>query len=374
MGRRFQEGFTALAERLGVPARALGYPVHPKIVVEHRSPERQRLLMSLFLQETAARGAIFHFAGFNVSFSHSEADVDRTLAACGEALRIVGDAAGRRQGRRAASRQAVPGSVQALVSTALRARLRHRAEELLPRARPGGRRRAPARVRRRVLARLGAAAVGHEGLRVSRLDARVSVRVPDVIPYQGRADLLARLDARPPDAVIALAPPPRPRALPLDRRPVHDQSRESVRGGWLSRVRSRRLATASSGSITRSTISARPARSAPATRPRWPRSSCRSASRRWIRSRPSIPRRCGSRLGLPANRPVVVYLPYPIKSNPPTFWLRHVYGPSSRVRRAVAVAATGKRRYWPHVSATGPTGAWSTPCGASAIGTAPRSS
>ena len=92
MGRRFQEGFTALAERLGVPARSLGYPVHPKIVIEHRSFERQRLLMSLFLQETAARGAIFHFAGFNISFSHAERDVDETLAACEAALRIVGDA------------------------------------------------------------------------------------------------------------------------------------------------------------------------------------------------------------------------------------------------------------------------------------------
>ncbi len=92
MGRRFQDGFTALAGRLGVPVRTVGYPVHPKVVVDHRSPETQRLLMSLFLQETAARGVIFHFAGFNVSFSHSEADVDRTLEACGEALRVIGDA------------------------------------------------------------------------------------------------------------------------------------------------------------------------------------------------------------------------------------------------------------------------------------------
>jgi glutamate-1-semialdehyde 2,1-aminomutase len=92
MGRRFQDGFTALAERLGVPARTVGYPVHPKIVIEHRSPEQARLSMSLFLQETAARGAIFHFAGFNISFSHTEADVDHTLAACEAALRIVGDA------------------------------------------------------------------------------------------------------------------------------------------------------------------------------------------------------------------------------------------------------------------------------------------
>ncbi len=92
MGRRFQEGFAAITARLGVPARCVGYPVHPKIVFEHRSPEVQRLAMSLFLQETARRGVIFHFAGFNLSFSHAEADVDESLKACAAALRIVGDA------------------------------------------------------------------------------------------------------------------------------------------------------------------------------------------------------------------------------------------------------------------------------------------
>lgn len=92
MGQRFLEGFTALAARLGVPVRAIGYPVHPKIVIDHRSPETQRLLMSLFLQESAARGVIFHFAGFNISFSHAEADVDATLEACASALGVVGEA------------------------------------------------------------------------------------------------------------------------------------------------------------------------------------------------------------------------------------------------------------------------------------------
>jgi len=92
MGRRLQAGFSALASGLGVPARMIGYSVHPKIVFDHPSPETQRLLMSLFLQESAACGAIFHFAGFNVSYSHSEADVDETLVACEGALQIVGEA------------------------------------------------------------------------------------------------------------------------------------------------------------------------------------------------------------------------------------------------------------------------------------------
>jgi hypothetical protein len=48
--------------------------------------------MSLFLQETAARGANFHFAGFNISYAHTEGDVDQTLEACAGALRVVGEA------------------------------------------------------------------------------------------------------------------------------------------------------------------------------------------------------------------------------------------------------------------------------------------
>ena len=40
--------------------------------IEHASPEVARLAMSVFLQECAARGAIFHFAGFNVSLAHAD--------------------------------------------------------------------------------------------------------------------------------------------------------------------------------------------------------------------------------------------------------------------------------------------------------------
>ncbi len=91
-GRRFQEGFGTAAARTGAPAECIGYPVHPKILIRHERDETRRLLMSLFLQETARRGVIFHFAGFNVSFSHSDADVDETLAACEQALRVVATA------------------------------------------------------------------------------------------------------------------------------------------------------------------------------------------------------------------------------------------------------------------------------------------
>ena len=91
-GRRFQGGFKRAATRTGLPVDCVGFPVHPKIVFRHAREETNRLLMSLFLQETGRRGVIFHFAGFNISFSHSDADVDQSLEACEAALRIVGEA------------------------------------------------------------------------------------------------------------------------------------------------------------------------------------------------------------------------------------------------------------------------------------------
>jgi glutamate-1-semialdehyde aminotransferase len=91
-GRRFQEGFRLAVAKAGVPAACIGFPVHPRIVFRHVKDETNRLLMSLFLQETARRGVILHFAGFNVSFSHSDADVDESLEACRAALGIIGEA------------------------------------------------------------------------------------------------------------------------------------------------------------------------------------------------------------------------------------------------------------------------------------------
>ena len=91
-GKRFQEGFKRVVGRTGVPAECIGFPVHPKIVFRHANNKTNYEVMNLFLQETARRGVIFHFAGFNISFSHSDADVDESLEACEAALRVVGEA------------------------------------------------------------------------------------------------------------------------------------------------------------------------------------------------------------------------------------------------------------------------------------------
>ncbi len=57
-----------------------------------------------------------------------------------------------------------------------------------------------------------------------------------------------------------------------------------------------------------------------------------------------------ARLGLPPGQPVVLYLPFPLRSNPQTFWLRHAYTPSSRASQALRVLLAGRREHQPHVA------------------------
>jgi hypothetical protein len=173
--------------------------------------------------------------------------------------------------------------------------------------------------------------------------------VPEMTSFQGRADLQARLEARAPDAIVALAPPPGPArcrwiGVQYMTNLVNPFGAEGVRACdrvlgyspfWLDHAVDYLGAAGALGAGDAADMAEK---FAPVGVPEMDQVEAID---------PAEVRR---RLGLPKDRPVVVYLPYPIKSNPPTFWLRHVYGPSSRVRRAVAVAATGRRRYWPHVA------------------------
>jgi hypothetical protein len=56
-----------------------------------------------------------------------------------------------------------------------------------------------------------------------------------------------------------------------------------------------------------------------------------------------------ARLGLPPDRPVVTFMPYPYRSNPQTFWLRWIYANPRRALQAAAILASGRHAYWPHL-------------------------
>jgi hypothetical protein len=55
------------------------------------------------------------------------------------------------------------------------------------------------------------------------------------------------------------------------------------------------------------------------------------------------------RLGLPAGRPIVLYLPFPLRSNVPTDWLRHVHAPSTRLEQALRMLLARRWEYRSHV-------------------------
>ncbi len=54
------------------------------------------------------------------------------------------------------------------------------------------------------------------------------------------------------------------------------------------------------------------------------------------------------RLGLPDDRPIVLYLPFPLHSNVQTPWLRHVHAPTTRLEQGARVLLSGRREYWSH--------------------------
>ena len=56
------------------------------------------------------------------------------------------------------------------------------------------------------------------------------------------------------------------------------------------------------------------------------------------------------RLGLPADRPIVLYLPFPLRSNVSAPWLSNVHRPSSRFVQGLRTAVGGPRAYWPDVA------------------------
>jgi len=105
-GERLRDGFNALARAagLGRHAECVGYP--PRTVITFADPAGgdPAVLKTLFLQEAITRGILLG-GGMNVSFSHDDDDVTRTLAAYEAALAEVaaavkaGDAARRLQGR-----------------------------------------------------------------------------------------------------------------------------------------------------------------------------------------------------------------------------------------------------------------------------------
>ena len=73
----------------GLPFVVDGFPCKPRLRCTDEDPERARLLMSLVLQQAAARGVLLHLGGENVSYAHGGAELYETAVALREGFAIA---------------------------------------------------------------------------------------------------------------------------------------------------------------------------------------------------------------------------------------------------------------------------------------------
>lgn len=87
-GQQLHEGFRAHCERLNVPAGFRGAPPVGQLVFSHPDRERNADLFLRFNAEVLKRGVMIYSVCYT-SFSHSEADIQKTVDAMGEALEAM---------------------------------------------------------------------------------------------------------------------------------------------------------------------------------------------------------------------------------------------------------------------------------------------
>lgn len=89
-GQQFQIGVNSAIAKLDLPAVCDGFNVKPRIrFTNPLTPERQNLAMSLFAQELAAHGVLWHPAGGNISAAMTEEDIELALLACDSAFVVT---------------------------------------------------------------------------------------------------------------------------------------------------------------------------------------------------------------------------------------------------------------------------------------------
>jgi glutamate-1-semialdehyde aminotransferase len=92
-GTKLMAGFAALGEAHGVPFRCEGLAPMSQPGFDYPDSALNADVWTLFLQETAKRGVLIRRGGLLfVTYSHTDADVDQTLAAVDDALGTVGQA------------------------------------------------------------------------------------------------------------------------------------------------------------------------------------------------------------------------------------------------------------------------------------------
>jgi len=88
-GRQFQDGVNVLIKGLYVPAVCDGFNVKPRIRFTCDTDKEGNLALSLFVQELALRGVLWHPAGGNLSAAMTEQDIEFALNRVEAAFLVV---------------------------------------------------------------------------------------------------------------------------------------------------------------------------------------------------------------------------------------------------------------------------------------------
>jgi glutamate-1-semialdehyde aminotransferase len=92
LGEFFISEFNKISEELEINVRMEGLPVRSSIICKNEKGQSSLLLKSLLYQETLKRGILFGPGYVFLSYSHSKKDIQKTLKACKESMKILKDA------------------------------------------------------------------------------------------------------------------------------------------------------------------------------------------------------------------------------------------------------------------------------------------
>lgn len=166
-------------------------------------------------------------------------------------------------------------------------------------------------------------------------------------PFHGPADLARHFRENPPDVVIALDPPP-----------AEITEAAQISWVWLQYSADIVFYPSPQGLIDADAVAATSPYWIDRLNERYPTPEIRQAleQKAQVVGVPELdaahridPEEVRRRFGLPGGRPIVLYVAFPLYSNPPSFWLRNVFRPSTRLGQGVRTILGRRWEYWEHV-------------------------
>lgn len=91
LGSKLKEGTNKISAQLGINLKCIGYPPRIYITMKNEKGEEDRIVKSIFLQETVKRGVLMAWQMFPM-FMHKDEDIKQTLNIFKEAMKVCKEA------------------------------------------------------------------------------------------------------------------------------------------------------------------------------------------------------------------------------------------------------------------------------------------